>query len=250
MSGETANNPRVHLLDEIRGLCILLMVIYHGAYDLVYIFGVNIPAFHWPILDVAQPFVAGVFIFISGIACRYSHSNLRRGAIALGLGLGISLVTWIFLRDQMIWFGILHFLGTAMLLFGLLRSLLDRLDYRLGAAVCAVLFLLTRSVPQGWLGLRGVAAQPIPAGWYAHRWLLPLGIGGAGADYFPLLPWLFVFLAGAYLGVLFVRERMPAGFYRSHAPWLAAVGRRTIVVYILHQPVVYGVLWLFFRLVR
>ena len=67
---------RIVFIDELRGLCILLMVAYHGAYSLVYIFDVNIPIFHAPLLqNFAQPFVAGIFVVISGAVSRYSKSN-------------------------------------------------------------------------------------------------------------------------------------------------------------------------------
>lgn len=241
---------RVELLDEVRGLCILLMVAYHAAYDIVYLFEVDIPAFHWPILSVAQPLVAGTFIFISGIACRYSRSNLKRGFIALGLGLAISLVTFVFMPGQMIWFGILHFLGTAMILFALLRPTLDRFSVFGGTAVCALLFLLLFRLPSGYIGIPYLAELALPAAMYRFQWLAPLGLGGSGADYFPLIPWLFCFLAGSFVGRSFVSGDMPEGFYRPHVPFLSKVGRHTIIIYLLHQPVVYGVLWIIFRLIR
>lgn len=239
--------PRVQLLDEIRGLCILLMVAYHIAFDLVFLFDVNIPAFHWPLLAFLQPLVAGIFIFISGIACRYSRSNLKRGLQALGIGVGISFVTAWFMPEQMIWFGILHFLGVCMLLFVLVRPLLDRISVFAGLLGCAALFAVTVGVPNGYLFGRAVA---LPQWLYTVPGLFPLGFGGSGADYFPLLPWAFVFFAGAYMGTMFVQSNMPAAFYRPHVKWLAAVGRHTLVIYVLHQPVAYGLLLLLFRVIR
>lgn len=241
---------RVWLLDEIRGLSIILMVAYHTAWDIIYIFGVDIPAFHWKILDFAQPFVAGVFIFISGVACRYSRSNLRRGAVALGLGLAMSAFTLLFMPAQAIYFGILHLMGSSMILFALLRRALDRVPPPIGIAVAALLFWSTFRLSRGVAGLPGVWETALPASLRGNMWLLPLGLSGAGADYFPLMPWLFLFLAGSFAGQYFVRGRMPATFYRSHVPALQFVGRHTIYVYVLHQPVVYGVLWVIFWLIR
>lgn len=250
-AAEGAERPaRVHLLDETRGLCLLLMILYHGAYDVIYLFGVDIPAFHWRIVRLAQPFVAGIFIFISGIACRYSRSNLRRGLIALGLGLGLTLVTMLFLPGQEIWFGILHFMGTCMILFALLHKTADKLPAAFGIAVCAALFLFTVDLPRGLVGIPGLCSVALPESLYRPGPLLPLGFGGMGADYFPLLPWGFVFFAGGCFGRYFLAGRMPDAFYKPHVPFLSAVGRRSILVYLFHQPAVYGVLWLFFRIVR
>lgn len=245
---------RVGFLDEVRGLCILLMVLYHGAYDIIYIFGVEIPAFHWPILRFAQPFVAGIFILISGICCRFSRSNLKRGVVALALGLAMSAVT-IFvmprfgMSGQGIYFGILHLLGTGMILFALLRKGLDVLPPAAGFFLCGLLALVTWRTRQGVVGIPGLLELQLPPALAQIPWLIPLGFSGAGADHFPLLPWIFVFLAGSYLGIPFALRQMPQGFYRSRSRFLGFVGRHTIYVYVLHQPVVYGILYGFFAIV-
>jgi len=236
---------RVVLLDEIRGFCLLLMILYHGAFDIIYIFGFDIPAFHWPVLRVAQPLVAGVFILISGICCHYSRSNLRRGALALGVGVLMSLITWRIMPDMRILFGILHFLGATMMLFALARQALDRLPVFWGLFVMAALFAFTLLVPQGRLGLPGPFGINLPRALYRTPFLFPLGFPSPGffsSDYFPLIPWLFCFFAGSYLGVLSTQGGLPRFFYHSHARPLAAMGRRSLIIYVLHQPVLYGLL--------
>ncbi len=248
MSAKAGLRKRVGFLDEIRGLCILLMVLYHGAYDIIYLFGWDIPLFHWPLVQLAQPFVAGIFIFISGICCRFSRSNLRRGLIALALGLLVGGVTLLFLPQQPIYFGILHFLGTAMILFALLQKMLDRLAPLPGLLLCLLLYLFSFGAQNGYLGLPGLPLLQLPTSWASHLWLIPLGFASGGVDYFPLLPWLFVFLAGSYLGVPFARGEMPGFFYRNRSRFLAATGRHTIYIYLLHQPVLYGLLYGFFYL--
>jgi uncharacterized membrane protein len=247
-----SNSRRVVFLDELRGLSILLMVVFHGAYDLVYIFGVDIPIFHSEFLQrFLQPFFAGVFILISGIVCRYSRSNLKRGLTALGLGLVMTLVTWRFMPGQLILFGILHLLGVCMILYGLSSrensGKPDRLPAFGGAALFGLLFALTWNLPNRWLGFPGTPLSlPLPDSLYRYPGLSPLGFfaeGFASADYFPLMPWLFLFFAGSFIGVLFHAGAMPEFFYRSRFPFLAKAGRHTLVIYLLHQPVVYGVMW-------
>lgn len=83
------------------------------------------------------------------------------------------------------------------------QKLWDRIPLILGLAVCAVLFLITMPVSDGYLGLPGTLAWKIPAGWYEFGWLFPLGIHRAdffSADYFPLFPWIFLFFCGTYIG--------------------------------------------------
>ncbi len=234
---------RVGILDELRGLSILLMVIYHGAYDLVAIFGWDIPIFYHPVFNVLQPFFAGVFIFISGIACRYSHNNLKRGVIALWIGFGMTLVTVLFLPSQAILFGILHMLGSAMVLFALLQKGLDKIPTPVGISIFSVLFLLSYHLPHRYISFMGLFRFDLPSELYSTSFLFPVGLPNAGffsSDYFPLIPWLFLFFVGAYVGNYFKKGKMPKAFYASHVPALAAVGRHTLLIYVLHQPILYG----------
>ncbi len=243
---------RVGLLDEVRGLSILLMVVYHLFFDLVYLYGLDIPAFHSPILAFLQPFFAGVFIFISGVACRYSRNNLKRGVLCFALGLGLSAVTLLFVPEAAILFGILHFLGIAMMLYGLLHKAMDRVRPWLGAVIATVLFAVTYTLPKGTLGIGAVSFR-LPDALYDTPFLFMLGLPGQGffsADYFPLIPWLFLFLSGACFGVYVKENRLPAWCYKTYVPPLAFVGRNTIWVYLLHQPVVYGVLYVVFFFIR
>ena len=72
---------RIHLIDEIRGFSIIMMVIYHAAYDVVVIFNVDFPLFYHPVIRFLEPLFAGLFIFVSGMSGRLSRSNLKRGAL-------------------------------------------------------------------------------------------------------------------------------------------------------------------------
>lgn len=239
---------RVGFLDEVRGFILLLMVAYHAAYDIIYIFGLDIPIFHSRLLEFLQPFVAGMFVVISGIACRYSRSNLKRGAKALLFGMLLTAVTLRVMPEQAIYFGILHFMGTAMILFALMRPAFDRLPPMTGVILFVVLFAATYHLPDGYLGFGAFYRAALPASLYLRRYLLPLGFAGAGSDYFPLFPWLFLYFAGTYAGVFFANGMLPDWFYRTRSKALAAIGRRAIVIYLLHQPVTMAVLWAIFWL--
>ena len=242
---------RVGFLDEVRGLCIILMVLYHGAFNAIFLFGwdITLPEgtrlitwfLHTPAMRFAQPFVAGIFIFISGIACRYSRSNLRRGILALSLGFVITAFTLFFMPNMAIYFGILHFLGSGMILFALLHRALDQIPMGWGLLFSLAAFALTFGVYTGRaIGIPGLWAVSIPAAWASNAWLIPIGFAAGGADHFPLLPWIFLFLAGSYLGIAFTQRDMPQLFYRSRSRFLGMAGRHTIIIYLLHQPVLYG----------
>ena len=253
---QTTQSPRrVPFLDEARGLLLFIMVLYHCIYDLISIFGVRSPLLHSPFLhNVVQPWSAGGFILISGIVCRYSRNNLKRGLQTFGVGLGITLLTAVALPSQIVRFGVLHMLGCCMILYALLRPLHkfgSSSAAIAGIAVCILLFLLTRHIARGYLGAASLRF-PLPDAWYQSSLLFPLGIHPRSffsSDYFPLLPWMFVFFAGSFLGIFFVNNALPEFFYRSHSKVLSWVGRHSLIIYILHQPVIYGALLLWFRLV-
>lgn len=246
---KTRSSQRVILLDEIRGFAILCMVVYHTMYQLKFGFGVNVPIFFEGWFNIIRDIFAGVFIFISGIMCRFSRNNLKRGVQCFFLGMIITFVTPFFSSEGIV-FGILHFLGISMMIYGLAGDALERIPAFVGAAVCAVLAVLTWNVVNGFFGIPGVFVLDFPQEAYDVKVLFPFGICGAGfssGDYFPLLPWIFVFLGGSYFGEWAKEGLLPRFFYNSHVNWLAAVGRYTIWIYMLHVPVIYLICSLIFR---
>jgi len=234
-------------MDETRGFVLLLMVAFHWFFTLGWILNVGFGQTLFMFFRPAQPFFAGVFILFCGISCRLSHSNLRRGLILAGVAVGISVFLYIFMPDEMIWFGILHFLAVGILLFALIRPLLDKLPPLAGVTGCAVLAAVTWHLPDyggifGTAGIPGLLSWKLPDSLISNVWLYPLGIGRgvSAADYFPILPWIFVFLAGSFVGIWAKQGRFPKFTYKSRARWLSWLGRHTLVIYVLHQPVFYG----------
>ncbi|WP_195276626.1 heparan-alpha-glucosaminide N-acetyltransferase domain-containing protein [Anaerotruncus rubiinfantis] len=247
---EKRPSRRVGALDELRGLLILLMVYYHGAYDAAVIFGADFPFFFSRPMQWLQTFISCGFIIISGMSARFSRNNLRRGVQVLGLGLLLTAATLFVMPDQRVMFGILHFLGSAMILFALFEKQLDKIPTVLGAPLFVAIFILTLYIPRGMLGYPPFWT-PLPDMLYQTGFLFPLGFPSDGffsSDYFPLIPNLFLFFGATYLGVYAKNGQIPEFCYRTRFSWLAWVGRHTIWVYMLHQPIVYAFLWIYFRL--
>ncbi len=250
---------RVFLLDEIRGLAIICMVVYHTMFDLKYIFDVDVPIFFESWFDVIRSIFAGTFIFISGAVCRFSRNNMKRGIQCFFLGMIITFVTPFF-SEQYVWFGILHFLGISMMLFGLGEKLFDMLPALAGLLIFGLLFVLTWNIPvivyennnvasYGFFGIKGVFEWYLPASAYKDV-LFPFGLHSpsfGSSDYFPLMPWFFLFAAGSYFGIWAKDNALPKFFYNKHIGWLCTVGQHTIWIYMLHQPIVYGICMLIFR---
>ena len=234
-----ASHARIHFMDEVRGFAVLCMIFYHAFYSLAFVFGLDwglkLLLFFMP----AEPFFAGLFIFISGISSDLSHSNLKRGAKLLAVALLVTLVTVVFLPQERILFGILHFLSCAMLLFGCIQKPIRRVPLAVGLAVCVVLYLATFQVGEGV----ACFAIKLPGALYQTDCLAPLGFHSSSfysADYFPILPWIFVFLAGTFVGRLAAEERFPKWMYTRRIPFLSWLGRHALIVYIVHQPVIFA----------
>ena len=236
---------RIRLLDELRGLCVLLMIFFHAFYTLGYMMGWDFFRDLFWFFMPAEPVFAGIFIALCGYSCHLSHNNWKRGALLLLVAITMSAFLWFFMRGNMIWFGILHCLAICILLFALAERPLSKIPIWLGLPLCMLLFALTYHLPivgsGGYIGIRGlftVATPNLGAAGY------PIGMGIVAAeDYFPLLPWAFLFLAGSFLG-RWGSHGLPAFFYKDHIRPLSFLGRHALIIYIAHQPVIYGLAWL------
>lgn len=125
-------------------------------------------------------------------------------------------------------------------------SALEKLPPLAGVTGSAVLFALLNQLPQGWLGFEGTHLAALPAAWYKPNlfWLgLPDLTVFSSSDYFPLLPWVFLYWVGYFFARWF-RARCTAqpGLPPKALRPLCAVGSRTLLIYMLHQPVIYGAL--------
>ncbi|MDL2232988.1 DUF1624 domain-containing protein [Ruminococcaceae bacterium OttesenSCG-928-L11] len=241
---------RVLFLDELRGVCLILMILYHAAYDLNFLFGVDLPFYSAPFAAV-QLFICCNFIFISGISSRFSRNNLKRGLVVFAIAMAMTAVTYFFMPQQTVRFGVLHLLGVCMILHGVIYSPkgVTKRSPLLGLLVCLLVFAFTWGVSRHYVGFLGLYQIPLPSVLYTQYFLFPLGFPTpdfASSDYFPLLPWMFLFFAGSFLGVAFREGNAPGFFYRSRSRTLQWMGRRTLPIYVLHQPVLYGILYLFF----
>lgn len=243
MSGgiSSGGSKRAAVLDILRGLALVEMIVYHGLYDWVYVFGRSADfmgtksAYWW------QQSICWLFILLSGAALNYGRRPLRRGAQVLLCGLLLTIVTVTVMPSEQIWFGVLHFLGCAGMLCGLLRDWLKRVPSAFGAIGSFLCFAFLKSVPSHAVGFLDIAWLRLPSEWYTTQWLFPLGFPGPGfvsADYFPVIPWLFLYLAGFY----FWRMMMEASFYPKilalpSLPLWSWLGQHSLLIYLLHQPV-------------
>ena len=224
---------RIQLIDALRGLAVVLMVIHHLLYNLVYFLGAPKWLFTNPVFDVLHYIFAGLFIFLSGISSRFSRSNIRRGLIAIAFAAVISAVTYF--MEMPIWFGVLHLLGFSMLFFGLTRKLWDTIPAKT-APILFIILIVVGPLATTYIRVRS-GYMWIQGALWVLGWQQP---GFISYDYFPLLPWLPVFLLGTWAGIYIAEKKLPAWFYESNPPILPKIGRKALLIYILHQPVLYA----------
>lgn len=232
---------RYQVLDTIRGCALVSMLLYHASWDMVYLFGADWPWYHGFAAYVWQQSICWTFILLSGYCWALGRHQLRRGLTVFLCGALITAVTWFFMRSNLVYCGVLTLLGASSLLLIPLAPALEHLPAQAGAAGSFLLFLLTRDVNAGALGFEGLRFAALPAGLYRNRLTALLGFPPAGffsTDYFSLLPWFFLFLTGWFL------FRLRPGEAREirPVPLVTAMGRRSLLIYMLHQPVIYGLL--------
>lgn len=234
---------RYALLDELRGLDLVSMMLYHACWDMMFLFGIwmdwyaGMPGRLW------QQTICWVFILLSGFCLPLGHRPLRRGLIISGAGVLVTAVTLLFMPEDRVVFGVLTLLGAAMLITGLLQPLLQKIPAWAGLVVSLLLFAATYHTQDGFWQL-GPWQMLLPGVWYANLFTAFFGFfprGFFSTDYFPLLPWLFLFWAGYYLHKAVGRRRMEP-LRRPVCPALGWMGRHSLLLYLLHQPVIYGVL--------
>lgn len=234
-------------LDTIRGAALVNMIAYHGCWDLVWIFGADMPWYRGFGAHVWQQGICWTFLLLSGYCWSLGRRRLWRGLASFGGGALVTAATFFLMPENLVFCGVLTLLGTAALLLAALEPLARRIPARAGLAGSFCLFLLLRDVNSGWLGFEGTRIAPLPGWLYRNHISACLGFPPAGffsTDYFSLLPWFFLFLTGYFLYRLRPEREGCGG---RPIPLVTAMGRHSLVIYLVHQPLVYGVLWLLSR---
>ena len=241
---EKSKRKRIYFLDELRGFAILCMIVHHAFLDVGDVLGLTWGYRIFDALCTVQPAFWAIFIIISGICSRLSRNTIKRGFVVLGAGLIITLFTAVIMplfgfTGSKIYFGILHCLGSCMIITGLLMPVISKINYKLGAVISAFLFIFTYGINTGTMLFTLIK---LPASWYQYDFLAPLGVYSKNfksADYFSIIPCLFLFLFGAFIGKLAINENLPKFMYKQRSKFLCTVGKNSLWVYILHQPAIY-----------
>ncbi|HDR73968.1 MAG TPA: DUF1624 domain-containing protein [Methanoculleus sp.] len=230
-------------IDAFRGIAIVMMVTFHVLFDLSYL-GMPIVEVHsgfWRLFAIAT---ASTFVFLVGVSLSISHARssahlhgraltmkyIRRGMGILLLGLVITLVTALMIGEGMIIFGILHLIGVSIMIAPLFLRL-GCANFMLGVGVILIGIGLTAFEGPIWLAWMGLHPS----------WFYSL-------DYEPLFPWFGIVLIGIAVGsALYPGGRRLVAIPEVQAVpvrALSAAGRHSLFIYLLHQPVIIGLILL------
>lgn len=239
---------RLWEIDFLRGIAVLMMVVYHFVWNLsAFGFYMDTRALIYSPWQIFARVTGATFIFVMGLSLTLSYrqalvssgrSNLlikfmKRGVQIFGVGMVITLVMH-FTGTGYVVFGILHLIGVAIILsYPLLRA------PRVFVLVLALVIIAT-----GFY---------ISQFWIDTYWFVPLGFKKKGvgmSDYYPILPWFGFALLGIVAGDSFYDKGvrnfpLPAVSENYLVQKIRFLGRHSLVIYLVHQPILYGSLRLF-----
>ena len=243
-----SNNRRLALLDSLRGITLISMILYHACWDAVYIIGADWPWYRSRGGFIWQQSICWTFILLSGFCIPFSKRLLRRGLTVFGAGALVMLVTNLVLPEDRVIFGVLTLIGSCMLLMIPVRAVSGNGS---GQAFC-------RDINSGVVGTgllhRILPVIPhitaaLPETLYRNLFTAYLGFPPPSfysTDYFSLIPWAFLYLCGYELHRI-AREKgvLASQVFKKEIRPLSFLGRNSLTIYLLHQPVLYGLVLLY-----
>ena len=234
------SNNRIYFLDVLRGIAVIGMVFHHALVSAEIVFGVTFDFLYTVAFQVLQLLFVCIFLLVSGICTRFSRSVLKRGLVVFGAALIVSFATCVVLPAMNfsglnIYFGILHMFGLSMIVYALCQKWLDKLNPVFAILLFSALFFayyfyyLTQPIADTWL-------------------LLPFGVLSSDitsyGDYYPLFPYMFMFLVGTYIGKYVKEGKAPNWFYTFRFKPFEFCGKYSLFVYVFHQPIIFGTFYL------
>lgn len=250
------DSKRAFELDFLRGIAIVMMVFMHFSFDMRYEFGVDIFRYletnsFWAFV---HPIITGLFVSVSGVCSSMSRSNFKRGArllvVALMFTLGTKIVHDFLNIDILILFNVLHVLAISTLVYSLF-VFIEKKTKMNPMAMTLIIGLLGCYITliNNELSMFDYITD--------NMWLLPIGFRIKGApsmgDYMPLVPYMGVFFMGTAIGRTCYEKKKTLfpgtkDIVRNITRPLEFLGRHSLLIYLAHQPIIYGVLYVIFMI--
>jgi len=233
-------------IDLLRGIAVTMMIIFHFLYDLNYFNIYNLILYSGCLLIYV--YLIGTFFFLLiGISLTLSFTKakqsltkkdlkikfLKRGLKIFGLGLLITIITWIYLKEGYVIFGVLHCIGLSIILsypfikYRYFNVLIGFILISIGLILKNYTFDFQFLV---WLGFK-------PTQFYT-------------IDYFPLLPWFGVILIGIFLGNMLYAKHNRSFKLKDISGlkiirFFSFLGQHALIIYFIHQPILLSLVYIF-----
>lgn len=240
-------NTRIGWIDDLRGFSLCAMILYHAVFNLTDILFVSAP---WlsrlmdsTVVETLQTLFVLIFLLLAGICTKLTRNAFLRAFKVFAGALLVTAVTYFAVPENVILWGILHLMAFSMFFYAIFGKLLMRIPPLLGFLFCLLLFIITFSLPAGFLGIANLQIS-LPASLYKNDMRLILGFAAPSFqsyDYVPVFPYIFMFLCGSFL------SRLSLPKWKSHSRFFSYVGRHSLFVYLFHQPVLWGMIWIIER---
>ena len=238
---------RVFLLDTTRGICVLLMIVYHFCWDLGYFGFIDIRLATQGLGLIIAQFIGLSFITIAGISARllmlsdtFKKKFLKRLFKLVFISAVISTVTFVLNKNSFIFFGILHFLSVCSIISLILIKFQNNFHLLL-------IFFGTVIISSSGITLD----LPFMLSWLGFNKEIP-----TTNDFYPLFPWITFYFFGFWLGKMIFRKlneknknlSMPNNKISLFLKFFEYVGRKALIIYLLHQPILFSLFFLFITL--
>lgn len=159
--------------------------------------------------------------------------------------------TYFFSKSSVITFGILSFIGSAMLIMLPLAKILRFIPPFTGFIVSLGLFFATKNIIHGTIDIASWQ-YPLQPDLYANNLTAYIGLPPQSfhsADYFPLLPWIFMYTAGYFIYYCVQKPISKNNIFKFNCKPLSLLGRHSLAAYLIHQPVIIALLWICFKVI-
>lgn len=227
------------------------MILYHFLWDLRFIAGFEINWYTQLPGKIWQASICYVFIFISGFCLSLSRNPLKRGITVFVSGLLVTVVTLVFMPENRVVFGVLTLIGSCMIIVSFIDKFFHINKHKRSYLIVSLLmFILTFHISSGKIKLFNLSYK-VPEYMYSGYVMTYLGFpfkSFYSTDYFPLIPWLFLFIVG-FISFKIANEKGALNSLKGqHSKVLSFIGKNTLIIYLFHQIILYGLTLLIMKI--
>ena len=242
LQSQSIANSRSDRVDALRGFAMLWMTVFHFCFDLNHFGFLNQNFYEDSLWTVQRSFIVSLFLFCAGLgqalglAQGLSWSRFwNRWKQVAGAAVLVSVGSYFIYPESYIYFGVLHAIAVMLIIMRLTNGLQNGL-WVLGTLIIGLNFLMPLLFSAVGPSLE-VFNQPL------LNWIGIINQKPRTEDYVPLIPWLGVMWLGLATGVVLMKNKkhIITDALPTKLQPLAVLGRYSLSYYLLHQPVLFGI---------